>query len=173
MNTPPLRPVTTLPDTRPGSLLKTTRARRASGLDHRAAFGGADFLVAGEQADQRGGGAAEAGEGGQDEAVHHQAGLHVGDAGAIGDAVADGERAARCLAVGKDGVAVAHQHDVAAGVAGDVGRTRPAIRSPGAVPTVARRQSPWRLCGSVSTVMPWPSRNRRTTAPTASMPGLL
>ena len=30
MNTPPLRPVTTLPDTRPGSRLNTTRARRAS-----------------------------------------------------------------------------------------------------------------------------------------------
>ena len=30
MNTPPLRPVTTLPDTRPGSELNTTRARRAS-----------------------------------------------------------------------------------------------------------------------------------------------
>ena len=57
-------------------------------FDHRAAFRAADLLVAGEQAEQWGGRAAEFCKRGEHEAVHHQPGLHVGHAGAIGDAVA-------------------------------------------------------------------------------------
>ena len=116
-NTPPLRPVTTLPDTRPGSRVEHHAGPPRLGLDHRAAFRAADLLVAGEQADQRRRRAAKLREGGKHEAVHHQPRLHVGDARAVGDAVADGERAARHLAVGEHGVAMAHQHDVAAGIA--------------------------------------------------------
>jgi len=86
------------------------------GLDDRPALWGADLLVAGEQADQRGGSATEAREGGEDEAVHRQAGLHVSDARTIGDAVTDGRGTAKRFAIVEDGVAMAHQHDVAAHV---------------------------------------------------------
>ena len=86
-------------------------------LDHRAAFRAADLLVAGEQPEHRRRRAAELRERGEHEAVHHQPRLHVGDARPVGDAVADGERPARHLAIGEDRVAMAHQHDVAAGVA--------------------------------------------------------
>ena len=55
--TPPLRPVTTSPEGRPGSELNTARAA-APRLDHRAALGRADLLVAREE--PRGPGAAEA-----------------------------------------------------------------------------------------------------------------
>ena len=162
MNTPPLRPVTTLPDTRPGSRVEHHAGAARLGLDHRAAFGAADLLVAGEQADQRRRRAAELREGGEHEAVHHQPRLHVGDARAIGDAVADGERPARHLAIGKDRVAMAHQHDVAAGVA-----LRPVPRHRGAQAVAML------LLRTTSTGMSCAAMKRCTTAPTASMPGLV
>ena len=59
MKTPPLRPVTTPPFARPGSELKTTRARRASASITGRPSGLADLLVAREQRDQRAGRAAE------------------------------------------------------------------------------------------------------------------
>ena len=49
MKQPPLRPVTTVPDARPGSELNTARARARMLLDHRARERRADLLVAGEQ----------------------------------------------------------------------------------------------------------------------------
>ena len=106
-----LAPVTTPPLGRPGSELNTTRASRAVGLDHLAPLRAADLLVAGEQAEQRPGRAAELLEGGQDEHVHHQPRLHVGDAGAGGDAVLDAEGAAGGLALREDRVAMAHHDD--------------------------------------------------------------
>ena len=53
--------------------------------------------------------AAEFVEGGGDEDVHHDAGLHVGDAGPVGALVVNRERAASGLALGEDGVAMPHQ----------------------------------------------------------------
>ena len=87
-------------------------------LDHRAPFRAPNLLVAGEQSDERRRRPAELREGCEHEAVHHEARLHVGDAGTISGAVADGERPTRYLAIGEHRVAMAHQHDVAAGVAG-------------------------------------------------------
>jgi hypothetical protein len=54
---------------------------------------------------------------GEDEAVHRQAGLHVSDTSAVGDAVTHRKWAARCLSIGEDGVAMAHQNDIAARIA--------------------------------------------------------
>ncbi len=117
MNTPPLRPVTTLPETRPGSLLNTARARRAS-ASITARPSGLPISSSPVNSPTSGAGrAAELGECGEHEAVHHQPGLHVGDARAVGDAVADRERPPRGLAIGEHRVAMAHQHDVAARVA--------------------------------------------------------
>ena len=111
MNTPPLRPVTTLPLGRPGSELNTARARRASASMIGRHAGEPISSSDGEQADQRRGRAAELLERREHERVHHQARLHVGDARPIGAAVLDPERAARRLALGKHRVAMAHQHD--------------------------------------------------------------
>ena len=111
MNTPPLRPVTAAPRARPGSELNT-RARRARVLlDHRPRERRADLLVAGEQRRHRRRRAAELLDRGEHEAVHHQAGLHVGDARPVGAVALDLERPARRLALGKHRVAVAHQQD--------------------------------------------------------------
>ena len=109
--TPPLRPVTTPPLGRPGSELNTTRASARAALDHGAALRAADLLVAGEQAEQRPGRAAELLEGGQHEHVHHQPRLHVGDAGAGGDAALDAEGPAARLALGEHRVAVPIEDD--------------------------------------------------------------
>ena len=117
MNTPPLRPVTATP----GAAARLGVEHRARGarepLDHRARERRADLLVAGEQRRHRRRRAAEFLERRQHEAVHHQARLHVGDAGAVGAVAFDLERPAGRLALGKDGVAMAHQQDrpVAAG----------------------------------------------------------
>ena len=86
MNTPPLRPVTATPAPRPGSELNTARARPRESLDHLARERRADLLVAGEQRRDRRGCAAELLQRRQHEAIHHQAGLHVGDAGTVGAA---------------------------------------------------------------------------------------
>ena len=111
MNTPPLRPVTTLPLGRPGSELNTARARRASASMIGRQAGRADLLVGGEQPDQRRRRAAELLERREHEGVHHQPGLHVGDARPIGRAVLDLERPARRLALREHRVAMAHQQN--------------------------------------------------------------
>jgi hypothetical protein len=71
MNTPPLRPVTTLPVGRPGSELNTAR-HAALRLDDRAAGGRTDLLVGGEQPNQWRRRAAEFLEGREHEGIHHQ-----------------------------------------------------------------------------------------------------
>ena len=85
-------------------------ARR--GLDHRARGGRGDLLVRGEEADQRARRAADAGERLEHEGVHHQARLHVGDAGAVGPIVLDPERPLRGGALREHRVAMAEQQDV-------------------------------------------------------------
>jgi hypothetical protein len=98
----------------------TENKSRLAGMrfDDGAAFRAADLLVAGEQPDQRPGRAAMPAEGSQDEQVHHQPGLHVRDARPIGAGALDAERTARRLALRKDGIAMAHQQNVALGVPG-------------------------------------------------------
>ena len=99
MNTPPLRPVTAAPSARPGSELKHDPRGAGVLLDHRPRERRADLLVAGEQRHHRRRRAAEPLDGGQHEAVHHEAGLHVGDARPIGAVAVDLERPARRLAL--------------------------------------------------------------------------
>ena len=111
MNTPPLRPVTTLPLGRPGSELNTQRACRATRSITGARRGRGDLLVAGDEASQRRRRAAEALEGREHEGVDHEPGLHVDDARAVGAPVLDAERPAPGLALRENRVAVAHQHD--------------------------------------------------------------
>src|SRR6266705_1901672 len=63
--------------------------------------------------------AAEFVEGGGDEHVHDEAGLHVGNAGPVGALVFDRERAAGGFALAEHGVAMPHQQHrflVAAGL---------------------------------------------------------
>ena len=110
MNTPPLRPVTTAPLARPGSELNTARARPAS-ASISAREDGEPISSSEVKSATRGTDAAEALEGSQHERVHDQAGLHVGDAWAVGAAVVDTERAAPRLTGRKYRVAMAHQQD--------------------------------------------------------------
>ena len=111
MKTPPLRPVTTLPEGRPGSELSTARALPRRLLDDRPAGGRADLLVRGDEPDERRRRAAELVVGRKHESVHHEPGLHVADARAIGAPVLDPERAPARLPLREHGVAVAHEHD--------------------------------------------------------------
>jgi len=93
--------------------------------DASAAGGGADFFIAGKEQLHRGRVAPEARQGLQHKHVHHQAGLHVGHAGAVGPAGFDTERALRRRATREDRVHVPHQLQMACGcgvVAGDTGQ---------------------------------------------------
>ena len=80
-------------------------------LDHRPRGGRGYLLVRGDEACQRRGRTAEFLEGLQHEGVHHETGLHIGDAWAVGTAVLDAKPPFFCLALGKNGVAMSHQQN--------------------------------------------------------------
>ena len=111
MNRQPLRPVTAAPMRAAGLGVEADPRRARVLLDHRARERRADLLVAGEQRRHRRRRAAEFLDRGEHEAVHHQAGLHVGDARPIGAVALDLERPARRLAFREHRVAMAHQQD--------------------------------------------------------------
>jgi hypothetical protein len=157
MNTPPLRPFTTLPAWPARLGVEHGAGAARLGLDDRAACGRADLLVRGEQPDQRRRRAAELLEGGEHEGVHHQPGLHIGDARAIGVAVLYSERPARRLAFRKHRVAMAHQHDGAVGWTAD-----------GRAQRIAELFVRDRLAGD-----PLLFQNARSRSPTASTPAFV
>ena len=100
---------------RPGLGIEDRASAARRGLDHGPRGGRGDLLVRGEQPYQRQRPATDAGKGLEHESVHHEARLHVGDAGAEGELALDAERARLRRALGKDRVAMAEQQDVVVG----------------------------------------------------------
>ena len=90
-------------------------------LDRRARGRRADLLVGGDQHDERRRRAAQSLKRRGDKAVHHHAGLHVGDARPVTALALHAERPARRLALGKHRVAMAHEQDVALAAHADRG----------------------------------------------------
>ena len=111
MNTPPLRPVTTPPPGRPGSLLKTARAARASFMMSSFDDGEPISSSAVKSAVIGAGAAANFLSAAMTKALMVEPRLHVGATRAGRLAVGDAERTAHGLALPEHGVAMAHQQD--------------------------------------------------------------
>ena len=98
---------------RPAGLGVEHRAGAARGsLDHRPRRGRGDLLIGGDQIHERPRRAAEPGERLEHERVHHQPGLHVGDARAVSPIALDPERPLGHGAFREHGVAMPEQQDM-------------------------------------------------------------